>query len=172
WYADFVLTSFSDFVMTSVHELELVEAKKPTYTSTGNIEHYICIGCGRLFADAGCNKELTLKDVTLPKKSSGGGGGGGSSSGGGGGGGGVSSSGSQKPTTTVSAGIANLPSYVVTGQWTVVEGKWGFTDNSGLAYKNKWAAVHNPYANLAAGQGAFDWFFFDANGVWDETKTK
>ena len=173
WYADFVLTSFSDFVMTSVHELELVEAKTPTYTSTGNIEHYICIGCGKLFADAGCNKELTLKDVTLPKKSSGGGGGGGSSSGGGGGGsssggggggGGGSSSGSQKPATAGSAGIANLPSYVVTGQWTVVDGKWGFTDNSGLVYKNKWAAVHNPYANLAAGQAAFDWFFFDANG--------
>ena len=27
-----------------------------------------------------------------------------------------------------------------------------------------WAAVENPYANLAVGQQAFDWFRFDENG--------
>ena len=53
---------------------------------------------------------------------------------------------------------------MVTGQWTVVKDRWRFTDNSGLVYKNKWAAVYNPYANLEAGQSAFDWFFFDENG--------
>lgn len=253
WYADFVLTSFSDFVMTTIHELERIEAKaatetnkgniehyvceccgamfadaeateeltieeveipklshvcqwddgvvvtpstcttkgqmkytckvpgcgdvkykdipaahklekvariEATKTSTGNIEHYKCTVCGKLFSDAAGSKELTLAEVTIPKKkgsSGGGGGGGGSSSGGGGGS-------SKKPASTGSASVAGLPSYVVTGQWTVVDGKWGFTDNSGLVYKNKWAAVHNPYANLAAGQAAFDWFYFDANG--------
>ena len=39
-----------------------------------------------------------------------------------------------------------------------------FTDSKGVAYKEKWAAVYNPYANVAAGQQAFDWFYFDVNG--------
>ena len=150
-------------VIPAAHKLNKVAAKDATYTETGNIEHYKCSACGKLFADAAGSKTVTIEEVTTPKKkkgSGGGGGGGGSSSGGGGGS--SSGGGSNAPNPTTSA--VSLPEYVVTGQWTVVEGKWGFTDNSGLAYKNKWAAVHNPYANLAAGQGAFDWFFFDANG--------
>lgn len=31
-------------------------------------------------------------------------------------------------------------------------------------YKERWAAVENPYANVAQGQSAFDWFRFDAEG--------
>lgn len=67
---------------------------------------------------------------------------------------------SKKPT----AAAAALPEYVVSGQWTEADGKWMFADKNGAAYKNKWAAVANPYANTAAGQAAFDWFFFDENG--------
>ena len=77
-----------------------------------------------------------------------------------------SSSSSSTSTSTVkpSASTANLPSYVVKGNWGTKNGKWTFTDSKGVAYKNKWAAVYNPYANTAAGQQAFDWFYFDANG--------
>lgn len=68
---------------------------------------------------------------------------------------------SNGPSTSTSV---NLPSYVVKGNWGTKNGKWTFTDNKGVAYKNKWAAVYNPYANVAAGQQAFDWFYFDKNG--------
>ena len=53
---------------------------------------------------------------------------------------------------------------MIRGTWSQVNGMWQFTDDSGLLYKNRWAAVVNPYANTAAGQDGFDWFFFDANG--------
>ncbi|MBR5268082.1 MAG: hypothetical protein IKU20_07815, partial [Lachnospiraceae bacterium] len=69
WYADFVLTSFSDFVMTMLHELERVEAKAATQTSKGNIEHYVCECCGGLFADADAANELTIDEVEIPKLS-------------------------------------------------------------------------------------------------------
>ena len=63
-----------------------------------------------------------------------------------------------------SANNASVPSYVVKGNWGTKSGKWTFKDNNGVAYKNKWAAVYNPYANVAAGQQNFDWFYFDGNG--------
>ena len=69
-----------------------------------------------------------------------------------------------KPATKPSTSTVNLPSYVVKGNWGTKNGKWTFTDNKGVAYKNMWAAVYNPYANTAAGQQAFDWFYFDGNG--------
>ena len=71
-----------------------------------------------------------------------------------------------KPSNGPSANntSVNLPSYVVKGNWGTKNGKWTFTDNKGVAYKNMWAAVYNPYANTAAGQQAFDWFYFDGNG--------
>ncbi|MBR5317385.1 MAG: hypothetical protein IKU39_05780 [Lachnospiraceae bacterium] len=63
------------------------------------------------------------------------------------------------------AAAANpLPEYVVDGTWTFTDGKWAFTDNAGVAYKNKWAAVVNPYASKELGHSEFDWFFFDENG--------
>ena len=69
-----------------------------------------------------------------------------------------------KPATKPSTSTVDLPSYVVKGNWGTKNGKWTFTDNKGVAYKNMWAAVYNPYANTAAGQQAFDWFYFDGNG--------
>ena len=66
------------------------------------------------------------------------------------------------PSTSTTA--SSLPSYVVKGTWGTSNGKWTFKDSNGVAYKNKWAAVYNPYANTAAGQQAFDWFYFDGNG--------
>ncbi len=75
-----------------------------------------------------------------------------------------STSSTSKPSSGPSSSTVNLPSYVVKGNWGTKNGKWTFTDNKGVAYKNMWAAVYNPYANTAAGQQAFDWFYFDGNG--------
>lgn len=59
----------------------------------------------------------------------------------------------------------SLPDYVVKGTWSNPRANvWTFKDSNGVAYKNKWAAVYNPYANVAAGQQNFDWFYFDGNG--------
>lgn len=162
WYADFVLTSFSDFIMTSTHELTKVEAKAATTTAEGNIEYYTCECCDSLFADSEAKKEITLADTIIPKKSSGGGSSSGGSSSSGGGGGSSSSSKNAQQSKPVNTAV--LPEYVTTGTWKLENGKWMFTDKSGLAYVNKWAAVANPYANVDAGQAPFDWFYFDANG--------
>lgn len=78
----------------------------------------------------------------------------------------TTSSGNVTTTTgpSTSTTTTSLPSYVVKGTWGTSNGKWTFKDSNGVAYKNKWAAVYNPYANTAAGQQAFDWFYFDGNG--------
>ena len=139
----------------------------------------------------GKNERFDSNGLYLGAGTSGGsssGGGGGSSSGGGGGsssgggGGGSSSGGGGGSSSGKGTGPASskLPSYVVSGNWVKVEdGKqvtgtavgtttaddnWKFIDSNGNAYVNKWAAVHNPYANTAAGQSNFDWFYFDGNG--------
>ena len=89
---------------------------------------------------------------------------GGGSSGGSGGGGGGSTRSSRSDRTSGSSSTS-LPSYVVKGTWKQAEdGTWRFTDSAGKVYANVWAAVQNPYANLSAGQQAFDWFRFNENG--------
>ena len=82
------------------------------------------------------------------------------SSGNGGSGNGSSSGGSGRKSTS-----ATLPSYVVQGTWVQNGEQWSFTDASGETYRNRWAAVYNPYANVGSGQSNFDWFWFDVNGV-------
>ena len=79
------------------------------------------------------------------------------------------STGSSTNTGTGTPGSsATLPSYVVRGTWNEVpqgSGQWTFTGTDGHLYRNEWAAVDNSqYANTAAGQQLFDWFFFDENG--------
>lgn len=44
------------------------------------------------------------------------------------------------------------------------DGNWSFSDANGNTYKNQWAVAYNPYANSAAGQEEYDWFYFDSNG--------
>lgn len=58
-YADFVLTSFSDFVMTQVHvhEAKLVEAAAADCVNDGHTAYYEC-SCGKWFADAACATEI------------------------------------------------------------------------------------------------------------------
>ncbi len=88
-------------------------------------------------------------------------------SGGGSGGGGGSSSGSSTRGVTASgttSTTAALPGYVVSGTWIQNgAGKWLFVDEK-RTYADEWAAVHNPYANTAAGHSPFDWFRFDREG--------
>ncbi|MGM9667687.1 MAG: Ig domain-containing protein [Eubacteriales bacterium] len=48
------------------HSLTKVEAKPATCTENGNIEYYKCSGCGKLFADATGNVEITA-DKTVDK---------------------------------------------------------------------------------------------------------
>lgn len=115
-----------------------------------------------------------------PSGSSGGSGGGSRPSGSSGGSGGVGASGVRPSgggsgagsgvtgatggSIGLPSGNASIPSYVVKGNWMQQGDKWQFRDAAGKEYKNTWAAVENPYANLAAGASPFDWFRFDENG--------
>lgn len=47
------------------HNLKAVAAKEPTETENGNIAHWVCKRCGKLFADADGTIELSEADVTL-----------------------------------------------------------------------------------------------------------
>lgn len=71
-------------------------------------------------------------------------------------------------TSSNTGSSSSLPSYVVRGTWTEQgqgSGRWTFTGADGHQYRSEWAAVDNSqYANTAAGQQLFDWFYFDADG--------
>lgn len=49
------------------HSLTLVSAVPATCASAGNIEHYRCTVCGKLFGDSSGTRELTAADVTIAK---------------------------------------------------------------------------------------------------------
>ncbi len=49
------------------HTLEKIAAKAATLTAEGNIEYYRCIDCGKLFADAEGNEEISLEETVIPK---------------------------------------------------------------------------------------------------------
>lgn len=58
-----------------------------------------------------------------------------------------------------------VPSYVEEVVWKAMEdGRWRLGRADGSEYVNTWVAAYNPYADLSAGQQAFDWFLFDAAG--------
>ena len=59
-------TTLSALTLPAQHDLTLVPAKEPTYAQDGNIEHWVCSRCGKLFADANGTQELTPDDVILP----------------------------------------------------------------------------------------------------------
>jgi len=102
---------------------------------------------------------ITLNLKVTDKTSSG------SSSGGGGGGGGGSSSGTKSTGATTTVGGPSA-SGSVTGTWTKLEdgrGGWTFSTTE-RAYAGEWAYIYNPFADTAAGQRAYDWFRFDADG--------
>lgn len=47
------------------HSTEFVPAKDATPTADGNIEHFRCTRCGRLFEDKAASKELSAEQVTV-----------------------------------------------------------------------------------------------------------
>ncbi|MBQ1435138.1 MAG: hypothetical protein IIZ19_04520, partial [Clostridia bacterium] len=49
------------------HDLVPVEAVEPTYADSGNLAHYRCTDCGKLFGDPYGEEEITNKDVYLPR---------------------------------------------------------------------------------------------------------
>mgnify|MGYP002550839691 CR=1 FL=1 len=49
------------------HDLQVVAAIPATCASAGNIEHYHCTDCGKLFNDSNGTQELTAADVTIGK---------------------------------------------------------------------------------------------------------
>ena len=53
--------------------LEHVPAKAPTTSADGNIEYWYCPACGRYFADANGDHEITQADTVIPKRQSSGG---------------------------------------------------------------------------------------------------
>lgn len=62
------------------HQLTHFLAKDPTTSEVGNIEYWYCPVCGKYFADANGDHEITQAETVIPKRQSSGGGSGGSSS--------------------------------------------------------------------------------------------
>lgn len=50
------------------HDLVKVEAVKPTCTEAGNSEYWHCTKCGKYFADADGNKEITIESTIVEAK--------------------------------------------------------------------------------------------------------
>lgn len=55
------------------HQLTHVLAKDPTTSEVGNIEYWYCPVCGKYFADANGDHEITQADTVIPKRQSSGG---------------------------------------------------------------------------------------------------
>ena len=49
-----------------VHSMTLIEEKLPTCTKKGNVEHYFCHKCGKLFEDLYGFSSVELQDVEIP----------------------------------------------------------------------------------------------------------
>lgn len=68
------------------------------------------------------------------------------------------------PTKTIN--FVRVPDYVEEGSWMQeTDGGWKLKDSAQNIVKGRWVAAFNPYADLNAGQSAFDWFLFDGDGV-------
>ncbi len=51
--------------LPAAHKLEMVEATQATCSQPGNIAHYVCTGCGNLYADEGAGKILGQTEVEI-----------------------------------------------------------------------------------------------------------
>ena len=56
----------TDEIPLKPHSVEKVAAKEATHTDDGNIEYYICVGCGKLFEDKEATKEIQIADTVIP----------------------------------------------------------------------------------------------------------
>ena len=61
--------------------------------------------------------------------------------------------------------VNSVPAWVEqTGTWQMdASGNWTYVNN-GILYANRWGCIYNQYANTAAGQRQYDWFYFDEFG--------
>lgn len=50
------------------HSVTLIKEKEATCETDGNIDHYKCDKCGKLFEDDKCTKELSVAEVTIAAK--------------------------------------------------------------------------------------------------------
>lgn len=54
-------------VILGGHEISKIAAVEPTHEQLGNLEHYACSRCGKLFADENGIQELEQDEVLMPK---------------------------------------------------------------------------------------------------------
>lgn len=55
----------TETIAAAGHKLTKIDAKAPTYTAEGNIEHYLCSVCKKLYADAEAKTELTADKIVI-----------------------------------------------------------------------------------------------------------
>ncbi len=48
------------------HKIKKVKAKKASVDAAGNVEHYTCETCGKLFSDETAQKEVSKSEVSIP----------------------------------------------------------------------------------------------------------
>ena len=63
--ADYSAVKTGDYYLVHKHALAFVKPNDATCTEDGNVEHYSCDGCDKLFADAEGKKEVT--DIVIPQ---------------------------------------------------------------------------------------------------------
>ena len=57
--------------LAPTHNIEHVDVLDSTENHAGNLEHYHCLACDKLFSDAAGNNEITSESVTLAQKAEG-----------------------------------------------------------------------------------------------------
>lgn len=55
------------WIIPAGHKIVKVPAVAATHDNNGNIEYYMCTGCGKLFADEEATAEITLADTVIAK---------------------------------------------------------------------------------------------------------
>ncbi|MBQ7546992.1 MAG: surface glycoprotein [Clostridia bacterium] len=58
--------TFVPGVFTIEHDIVKVQAKEASCSEDGNIEHYRCTGCGKVFKDAAATEEMNVEDTVIP----------------------------------------------------------------------------------------------------------
>ena len=61
-----MITNAKSVILPISHNVIHVEAKAPTCTENGNIEHWYCADCGQAWLDELCHFNTNLKAVVLP----------------------------------------------------------------------------------------------------------
>ncbi len=112
---------------------------------------------GVVSAECRVTVQFETIDETVTYQSSGSSGSSGSYGGSGSSGGSVSGAGQLTgPGISLTGGIVGI--------WTLgQDDTWSFSSGEKV-YRNEWAYIYNPYADVLKGQSLSDWFYFDENG--------